>query len=80
MNSNKDSKVHILIKDIIATSSNIKTFLNNNDICDEVQFECQKTLKQSLDLLIKIEFNLKDQTKENKNQVCLKKFTTKNRD
>ena len=78
MNSSSDSsssdKLNSLLQKIFNTASNLKVLFNSHDICDQVRLECKKSLKQSADLLVKVELTLKDQVKENNLQVILTKI------
>ena len=72
--SSSSDKFNSLLQKISNTASNLKVLFNNHDICDQVRLECKKNLKQSADLLVKVELTLKDQVKENSFQVILTKI------
>jgi hypothetical protein len=65
-----DSKSEEIIKTIIDTTVNIKNILSTSDFPQLIHLESTKSLKQSLNILTNIEFNLKEQAKENRNQEC----------
>ena len=66
------TKLDNIIQSIVDSSSNIKALLKKSSLSDQIQLESKKNLNQCLELILKVEADLKEEVKENDFQVTIK--------